>query len=107
MYRDGTLEISQTSEVDSGTYKCLVKYRNFLFESRQAFVKVLSEPTTTTTPTTLVSTTSTEPVRLTTPSFYLWPEDKSIQEGDEAVFECLASNDLSFGYSPAFFASNE
>ena len=29
------------------------------------------------------------------PRFLIWPEDRSIAEGDEVIFECLALNDAS------------
>lgn len=30
------------------------------------------------------------------PTFMAWPEDQSVQESDEAIMECMATNDALF-----------
>ncbi len=87
MYKDGTLEIPQVNENDSGAYKCTARFRSYLLESRSAIVKVISSPLST-------STSSVErKIKKTTPIFMAWPEDQSLQESDEAIMECMAMND--------------
>lgn len=97
VYKDGSLEIIQASESDSGFYKCIAKFRSLTFESRQAYVKVVNKSLlpTSTQPTT-VSKASTNAVEAkAVPKFYLWPEDKNIRLNEEIVLECLATNDMS------------
>ena len=88
LYKDGTLEVSQVNISDTGFYRCQAKYRSYTLESRQAYVKVFAPKE--------VSTTSaikiTKPSK-PTPVFAQWPEDRSGQEHDEVIFECLGYND--------------
>lgn len=88
MYKDGSLEITQVIEQDTGVYKCIAKFRSLIYESREALVQI--------NPLTIEPTTPNETVfKLTksTPKFYLWPEDRNLQEDEEVIFECLAQND--------------
>jgi hypothetical protein len=85
LYKDGTLDIPSTDENDSGSYKCVAKYRSDTIESRAAIIKVLLPKMTQ-----LMMTSTRKP----TPLFASWPEDQSVQENDEALMECLAQNDI-------------
>ena len=87
LYKDGTLDIPQTDENDSGSYKCIAKYRSETIESRAAIIKVLSPKLTSTL---MMMATAKKP----TPIFASWPEDQSVQENDEVLMECLAQNDI-------------
>lgn len=99
LYKDGTLEIPQISENDSGAYRCIVKYRSNTLESRVVYVKVL----TTVPKATSIQSTKKMPV------FLAWPEDQSVQESDEVILECMAYNDAFFlsEYNSSFILKNK
>lgn len=91
LYKDGSLEITQVGEKDSGLYKCNAKFRSLIYESRQAFVKVNNAVSKTFIP--IKSNSTTKQTIRPTPKFFLWPEDRNVQEDEEVIFECLAQND--------------
>ncbi len=90
MFKDGSLEISQAEESDTGFYKCVAKYRSLEFDSRQAYVKVNPKPLVNSAP-----TTSKSLATKSTPKFLISPEDHNVSEDTEIIFECLAFNDAS------------
>ena len=89
MYKDGSLEITQVSEEDTGSYNCIAKYRSLVYESQKAHVNVNQFSSTT------PMSKQTYGLSKSLPRFLIWPEDRSIAEEDEVIFECLAMNDAS------------
>ena len=99
MYKDGSLEIIQAAESDTGFYKCVARFRSLTFESRQAYVKVDDRKNPNSVLSSL-SSSSQSIVKAEVPSrpaprFYLAPEDRNAQLDDEVIFDCLAHNDAS------------
>jgi hypothetical protein len=103
LYKDGSLEISQADESDTGFYKCIAKYRSLEFDSRQAYIKV--NPVSTVKPASSFRPESV-PTKLPTPKFLISPEDQSIAEDNEMILECLALNDASL-FSTSFYNSSD
>jgi hypothetical protein len=60
-----------------------------LFESNEAYIKVISNASSFTS--TMPSTSISQRYAV---SFHSWPEDHSVQEGYEIIFECMALNFL-------------
>ena len=77
------------SEEDTGVYSCMAKYRSLTYESQKAHVKVNRMTMSTT------AKQQTYGTSKSMPKFLIWPEDRSIAEEDEVIFECLALNDAS------------
>jgi uncharacterized protein YbdZ (MbtH family) len=82
----------------------VAKFRTLTFESRQAYVKVVNRaslaslwPTAPTAKTSAAKSDVTQAAVVVrhVPKFFLWPEDKNVRLNDEAIIECLASNDAS------------
>jgi hypothetical protein len=101
VYKDGSLEINQADESDTGFYKCIAKYRSLEFDSRQAYIKVNPAATSTLKPTSSSKPDSSLLGKLPTPKFLIRPEDQSVAEDNEIVLECLALNDASL-FSTSF-----
>lgn len=101
VYKDGSLEIIQSAESDTGFYKCVARFRSLTFESRQAYVKVVNRSLASSSPSSSLITTKPNFVTLgfdsikSAPRFYLTPEDRNVQVDDEVIFDCLAQNDAS------------
>ena len=77
------------SEDDAGSYYCVAKYRSLVYESQKAYVNVNRISSTTS------MSKQTYGTSKSLPKFLIWPEDRSIAEEDEVIFECLAMNDAS------------
>lgn len=82
LYEDGTLEINPVSESDSGTYKCIARYRAYSFESRKASINVIRIRPIISSQKQLISQIQ-KPAK-----FISWPEDISVPKNEEVVFEC-------------------
>lgn len=72
------------SKSDTGSYKCIARYRQYAFESREGFVNVLTE---------------NEDQQVNQgPTFTSWPEDATAEINEDVIFECQALHHTKHSY---------